>query len=315
MDTEKYGALQALVTKYADQNAYPRMIGTGGTMDYIIVAKRPDVNLQLGIKPLFGANGHQTTVGLRLRSAPIPGATVHAFGETGSVSQGYPSTGWDFPWEKVSEERASLVRTFTFNRSPDDIEFLWEDLKEHRFYGKVLSFLLEKVEAEHLEVASEEIGEFFNACLFPAVLATQAQSDPEAGLMLVDAQQDIVAGQLSAKKAELEAKLKTGAKKTKKDKVYEPVAASASLGTEANVSAMLLQGLSPDLNANGASEALNDLAAEALGDFDENDGDGGEWNTEGDDDPSVADADIGEPDDAVGFGGLILPDSDPNKDE
>ncbi len=171
-----YSDLKALMAKYADQTMFPRMIGTMGGMDYLILAKRPEVNLQLGLKPLVTINSNSCQIGFRLRSAPIPNTAVDMEvpllpGQPGSgmVTQGYPSTGWAFPWEKVSEERASLVRMFTYHRPASQIKHIFKDLKQHRFYGKVTSFLMEQIDPNTLEQTPENMHEFIMALLFEHV--------------------------------------------------------------------------------------------------------------------------------------------------
>lgn len=178
---------KALQEKYADQSQFPRMIGTMGGWDYIILAKRPEVNLQLGIKPLIMIGTNQCQIGFRLRSAPIPGTVglnmdvpllPGADGDPQKATQGYPSTGWAFPWEKVSEERASLVRFFTYQRQASQIKHLFKDMKQHRFYGKVTSFLMEQVDGMQLQVTPDEIHEWFQAIFSESVIKVAMHHDP-----------------------------------------------------------------------------------------------------------------------------------------
>ncbi len=64
-----------LVKKYQNGEEFPRMIGSGGGMDYLIVARNEKTGLQLGVKPMFGIGKVEgktaTLVSFRLRSAYI----------------------------------------------------------------------------------------------------------------------------------------------------------------------------------------------------------------------------------------------------
>lgn len=196
---------QNLIGKYSNKEVFPRMFGTEGKMNYIILAKRPEVNLQLGIRPLLTIGKSKTSVGFRLRSAPIPaGDVVPLLGNGQSVQQGFPSTGWAYPWEKVSSERASLVRMFSFERPAEQIKFIWEDLSVHRFFGKLNSFLLECAPPEQWQITPEELKEWMLAGFYPTVAQIQAQFDPKFQLEMIKTQSQKQAEEAALKIADLE---------------------------------------------------------------------------------------------------------------
>ena len=251
----------ALKAKFENTDEFPRMYGTQGGLDYIILAKRPDVNLQLGIKPLISIGTDKTSVGFRLRSAPIPGTVVDmsvpllpGADTAGQVIQGYPATGWSFPWEKSSDERASLVRMFTYDRGASEIAFLWQDMKAHRFYGKLTAFLMEKVEADHLQVTPEDLNGFFQAILCDPVFKVASKYDPA-----LKAEHLKMQGQAALAEAEaLEKWLAENPTKTMAD--YKPVAASAEFQSAESVAEQMLQGVKPDLQLieGGLADAIMD---------------------------------------------------------
>ena len=65
------------VKKYGNEEKFPRMRGTQGGLDYLIIAKDPANHCQLGIKALIGMGSVEgqsaILIGFRLRSAFIPG--------------------------------------------------------------------------------------------------------------------------------------------------------------------------------------------------------------------------------------------------
>ena len=219
MTLEDFGAL---VTKYQNKEVFPRMFGTEGKMNYIILAKRPELNLQLGIRPLLTIGKSKTSVGFRLRSAHIPSGDVVPLLTGQAVQQGFPASGWAYPWEKVSSERASLVRMFTFERPADQIKFIWEDLSVHRFFGKLNSFLLECAPAEQWQITPEELKEWMLAGFFPTVQKVQSQFDPKFAFELTKKAGEEHQAALNAKLATLQDKMDAAAGSGIGDDEYVP---------------------------------------------------------------------------------------------
>jgi hypothetical protein len=195
-------AMTELVKKYEDQEQFPRMIGSEGGMDYLIVAKDEKAGLQLGIKALFGQgvrdDKQAILCGFRLRSARIPDAKSVASvssiaGET--QAEGYepknPHEGWDFPWERVGStstgDRASLIRTIALSRTPDEAGWVFDDLDHVRFFGKVQKFLHDRVPEEQFVVTDDDIADYLRASYYGPVLTMQAMGgDPKKQLELLE---------------------------------------------------------------------------------------------------------------------------------
>jgi hypothetical protein len=190
-----------LVKKYQDEEQYPRMIGSEGGMDYLILAKNEETGLQLGLKPMFGVGnvqGKQTVlVSFRLRSARIPGTGGQVIAMGDAQSEGEPNSlkdpheGWDFPWERVGDShtgpRASLIRTAVLARTQNEAQFVFDDLDHIRFYGKVMDFLHQHIPEEQFAVTDEDITSFLKASYYPQVLGLQASAgDPHKQLEMLE---------------------------------------------------------------------------------------------------------------------------------
>lgn len=277
--------MTALAEKYADTERYPRMIGTGGTPDYLIIGKRPELNLQLGLKVLIGVGGNSEEaksilVGFRLRSAVIPGFTpeaeVHSLveGETDKpqVVQGQPAEGWAFPWERngysATGHRAALDRLIALNRTLSDASFVYEDLEQIRFYGKVMNFLREHLPVEQWAVTEDELIEYIKVSLYEPLTAMQAATDPVKELELLEhnwqTKQEQFAQYETAykeKKAELEAKIAAAAEGG--EPAYQPKAHySDELVTAEAVSVSMLKGAKPKLAVVAGTDTEQDEAVD-----------------------------------------------------
>ena len=256
-----------LVKKYQDQKQFPRMIGTGGGMDYLIVARNPDKGVQLGIKPLFGAgsteNGPAIIVGFRLRAARIPGANVAQM-EGEAAASVDPWDVWDFPWEKCGMSntgiRASLIRSMALSRSPEDARWLFDDLDHVRFFGKVQQFLADHVPEEQFVVTTDDAADYFRASFYAPILAMQSQTDPKAALELLDHQWETQVKNhekyqemYEQKRKELLAQIE--AAETGEAPQYVPKAHfSDELESESGVAKAMLSGAKPKLSVVGGTE-------------------------------------------------------------
>jgi hypothetical protein len=284
-----------LVKKYQDTEAFPRMIGTEGSLDYLIIAKDPAAGLQLGIKTMIGT-GEQDgksaiLVGFRLRSARIPGSNVASFGDEQPAEKKQPHEGWAFPWEKAGPShtgpRASLIRTIALARSPDEAGWVFDDLDHVRFFGKVQEFLLSQVPEEQLVVTTDDITDYIKASIYPVLLMMEASTgNPIKQLEMLELQwetqvKDHAAAQeaYEAKKAQLQeqiAALEAGGAPT-----YHPKAhfGDDELVPMESVAHAMLQGAKPKLIAidGGLSDDENSGTFESTdndegGDADDNSG-------------------------------------------
>jgi hypothetical protein len=187
--------MTALVKQYGDAEQFPRMVGTEGGMDYLIVAKNPEKGVQLGIKALFGQGSVEGVsailVGFRLRAALIPGSNVTSLDEQEPQGSEYPWDVYDFPWEATGMShtgyRGSLVRTLPLARNMNDAGFILDDLDHVRFFGKLLQFLHDKVPEEQFVVTDDDVKNYLLAAYYPAILALEAASgDPRKQLEALD---------------------------------------------------------------------------------------------------------------------------------
>lgn len=203
-----------LVKKYQNTDEFPRMIGSGGGMDYLIVAKDEAKGLQLGIKTLIGGGvvegKSSILIGFRLRSARIPGSNVASIGDE-AKEMSLPHEGWSFPWESVGAsntgDRASLVRTLALARTSAEANWVFDDLDHVRFFGKVQAFLLEHVDASQLVVTTDDITNYIKASIYPVLLNMQAQSgDPVKQLEMLELQWDTMVKDHAAAKESYETK-------------------------------------------------------------------------------------------------------------
>lgn len=194
-------ALTALVKQYGDQEQFPRMIGTCGGMDYLIVAKDPQSGVQLGIKALIGlgAVGDDQAIlcGFRLRAAyinPHDGPNNVTSIETEGEEKPEAKMPWevfDFPWENTGLSntgyRGSLIRTLPLARTAEDAGWVLDDLDHVRFFGKLAQFLHDKVPDELFVVTEEDIKNYLIASYYPALLGMQAaHGDPKKQLEALD---------------------------------------------------------------------------------------------------------------------------------
>jgi hypothetical protein len=190
--------MTALVEKYEDQEQFPRMIGTGGGMDYLIVAKNPEKGIQLGVKALIG-KGHvdgkkAILCGIRLRSAFIDPQNANVANFSGGDEQeiGNPAEVYPFNWESVGQTstgfRASLIRTLPLARGMEEAGWVLDDLDHVRFFGKLSAMLREHVPEEQFVVTDEDIKNYLIASYYPALLHMEVQygNDPEKELELLD---------------------------------------------------------------------------------------------------------------------------------
>jgi hypothetical protein len=197
--------MTALVKKYEDEETFPRMIGTSGGMDYLIIAKDPVNGVQIGIKPLVAVGsveGNNALIfGFRLRAAYIPDAEPTDNVVTLQPSDGaapkaddteklQPQVVYPFEWENIGHTgtgyRASLNRSVAFNRTPEDAEWAFQDMDHTRFFGKLAALLHSNIPDAQWVVTDEDVKGYMTASYYPFVLMLEAASNPQKALELLD---------------------------------------------------------------------------------------------------------------------------------
>lgn len=286
--------MSALVAKYSDNEQFPKMIGSGGGLDYLVIARNPATGLQLGIKTLVGSGmveGKQAIlVGFRLRSAYIPGSggSVTSIGgdqiEASQVTdKKQPHEGFPFPWESVGEsatgDRASLVRTVALNRTPEEAKWVFDDLDHIRYFGKLQAMLHEHVPDENWIITDDDLSDYIRASIYPTILAMSAGNDPAKKLELLEMAKQKNAehfkqfeDQYNAQKASLEAEIAAKAEGGESAETYHPKAhfGDDELVPMDSVAHAMLKGAKPKLGvvAGGITDSAPLIASEG-GDEDE----------------------------------------------
>lgn len=270
--------MTALVTKYQDNTQFPKMIGTGGGMDYLVIAKNPKTGLQLGIKTLVGQGVVEgktaILVGFRLRSAYIPGADMGTIvglgGETIEASEvtdkKQPHEGYPFAWENVGNsptgDRASLIRTVALNRTPEEAKWVYDDLDHIRFFGKLQAMLHEHVPDEQWVITDDDLSDYIRASIYPTLTGMEAQHDPAKMLEFLKLQKSQHSNALDEKIKALEAQVEA---KPAEDEVYHPKAhfGDDELVPMDSVAHSMLKGAKPKLGvvaSGGLVSAADDEA-------------------------------------------------------
>ena len=262
---------QELKDEFNDFDKHPRMRGTGGNLDYLIVAVDPKSKMRLGIKPLFatGQNGQGkpiTTLGFRIRSAPIDPeeAFTHQINEEPEIGEASekvaPNEAFELPWEnypgdKIATYRASLIRMVGLNRSAEEIRQVPMDVHELRIAGKLYNFLLEAAPAETMTVSLEELTKWLDVEVDKFVTTVRAHlGDPKANLEALEQQKESFGQHYADKKAELEKAIAEA--EAEGDEVeYHPKAHYAAEFTDSDsvVSAMIA-GAKPNLSVVGSDD-------------------------------------------------------------
>lgn len=269
--------LTETVAKFADAEQYPKMIGSQGGMDYLVIARNPETGLQLGIKTLFTQGileGKQAMlVGFRLRCAYIPGSGGSVHGITGDeinasqvTDKKEPHEGWAFAWEQVggsnTGDRASLVRTVALNRTPDEAKWIYDDLDHIRYFGKLQAMLHEQVSDEHWLITDDDLTDFIKASIYPSILSMAAATDPAEQLKLLELKmikhkehsahfEQQYEAQKAILQAQIDAKAESGEIET-----YQPKAhfAEEELVPMDSVAHHMLKGAKPKLGVVGGTD-------------------------------------------------------------
>jgi len=183
--------MEAILAKFEDKEKYPRMYGTEGKMDYIVVACDEETGMQLGIKPLFGLvdkDGPKIMAAFRMRSAAQ--TNVSAFGEASAKKTVSPNKAFDFPWEKADYKRASLIRTIILDRTPDEANRALGDLKAIRYASKIRELIQAVVPLDKWIVSAEDFDEFVYGTAEAFFAQVAAHSDPAARLVVLKQQKE-----------------------------------------------------------------------------------------------------------------------------
>ncbi len=137
------------------------IVGSEGSLDYLVVAQ--NVNIMLGIKPLFETFIHGETKGMML------GARIRAINSTednvvelkgkekgAEISMTFKAAFPAIRWSAINEKRASAVLGMIIPRSPYQIEEIREAAEAVRYYGKLVEWLQSHVPDEKMFVISVE---------------------------------------------------------------------------------------------------------------------------------------------------------------
>ncbi|MEY9560498.1 hypothetical protein [Sinorhizobium fredii] len=166
----------------AAKQKFKMMVGTGGSPDYMVFARKGDI--ALGIKltsivrgSVFGMPG-TTWFGARLRSAKAGKLFEDEDAETKVVKLGKkPDNVWDaWPevvWEKRHEVRASTTVGIFVRGCPDGEEAeqqkLIEEIGDRKMAEKMAAYLAGLAGADNLVVTERELAGYLDSVFGPAI--------------------------------------------------------------------------------------------------------------------------------------------------
>lgn len=151
-----------------------RMIGTGGTKDYLLIAHDKSNGAALGVKLMLGGVHRDgkifTTVMFRVRSHKMTQAAVLGLNaqktEEGTAETAYWGNAFpDMPWEKSNSERKSLIVYSGFSRTKSDAWMLQYDAENWALTSKLESWLKTRVPRQYWSVGGDVLRNFVKESL------------------------------------------------------------------------------------------------------------------------------------------------------
>lgn len=160
--------------KLDEQSNHTMMKGTGGAMDYLLVAMKGEIGL--GLKPNMIAPGKKpgtTYVGARIRSAVVP-EQDRPKSEDNVVSLAFKNLtleeAWPgVTWEKIDTARASTqIGMFLRGTPEENPQMLLDELADRKLATKMADYLIELVGEGNLLVDREVLIDWIDKTYAPA---------------------------------------------------------------------------------------------------------------------------------------------------